>query len=94
MSLEQASEKTREFAGLLKSGLEPKIELERLKKEREAQEKADAEKGSIQQLIESYVSKMKADGKCTYADVQRRLEKTFTPLSHQQQKRMKSPPQT
>ncbi len=80
MSLEQASEKTREFAGLLKSGLEPKIELERLKKEREAQEKADAEKGSIQQLIESYVSKMKADGKRTYADVQRRLEKDVYPV--------------
>ncbi len=80
MSLDEAGQKTREFAGLLKAGLDPKNELERMSRVREAQEKAEAEKGSIKQLIETYIWKMKTDGKRTYADVLRRLEKDVYPV--------------
>ena len=80
LSLNAAEEKAREFAGWLKSGIDPKAEIERLIREQEAKERAEAEKGSIKQLIDSYVWKMKADGKRTYADVLRRLEKDVYPV--------------
>ena len=80
LSLEAAEQRTREFAGWMKSGLDPKSEIDRLNREQEENAKAEAEKGSIKQLIESYIWKMKADGKRTHADVLRRLEKDVYPV--------------
>ncbi|MFW9603409.1 MAG: tyrosine-type recombinase/integrase [Trichlorobacter sp.] len=80
LSLEAAEQQVREFAGWMKAGVDPKSEIARISREREVKDKAEAEKGSIQQLIESYIWKMKADGKRTHADVLRRLEKDVYPV--------------
>lgn len=75
MSLSKAREKTKAFSGQLKEGKNPKVELENERIAKELQAKREAEKGSVKQLIDSYVFKMQMDGKRTYADVKRRLEK-------------------
>lgn len=80
LSLEMADQRVSDFAGWIKSGIDPKAEIDRLNREKEAIEKVEAEKGSIKQLIDSYVWKMKADGKRTHADVLRRLEKDVYPV--------------
>lgn len=80
LTLDAAGERCREFAGWMKAGIDPKTEIDRLSCEQEAREKIEAEKGSIKQLIDSYIWKMKADGKRTHADVLRRLEKDVYPV--------------
>ncbi len=80
MSLSVARDLTKFYGGQLKAGMNPKAELERQKIEQNAMDRAESEKGSIQQLIYGYVGKMKADGKRTHADVLRRLEKDVYPV--------------
>jgi len=80
MQLTEAHDKAKLHGAQLKSGLNPKTELERQQKERDVAAKAEAMKGSMQQLIHGYVDKMKADGKRTYGDVLRRLEKDTYPV--------------
>lgn len=75
MSLSEAREQTKVFGGQLKSGKNPKIELENERIAKELQVRLEAEKGSIKQLIDGYVFKMQMDGKRTHLDVKRRLEK-------------------
>lgn len=80
MSLSTARDLAKFYGGQLKSGHNPKIELAHEKLARERVEQQEAEKGSIKQLIDSYIWKMKADGKRTHADVLRRLEKDVYPV--------------
>ena len=75
MSLSMAREQVKIFGGQLKSGRNPKNELKNEMLAKEMQEVAEAEKGSIKQLIDGYVFKMQMDGKRTHLDVKRRLEK-------------------
>ncbi len=75
LSLAEARDQTKLFGGQLKSGKNPKTELENERIAKELQARLEAEKGSIKQLIDGYVFKMQVDGKRTYTDVQRRLAK-------------------
>ena len=80
MSLSDARDLAKFYGGQLKSGKNPKVELERERLAKEQAERQEAENGSIKQLIHSYVWKMKVDGKRTYDDVLRRLEKDVYPV--------------
>lgn len=67
MSLSDARDLAKFYGGQLKSGKNPKVELERERLAKEQAERQEAENGSIKQLIHSYVWKMKVDG-CIFRD--------------------------
>ena len=62
MSLSVARDLTKFYGGQLKAGMNPKAELERQKTEQNAMDRAESEKGSIQQLIYLY-KQLLHDGK-------------------------------
>lgn len=62
-SLLEAREKQRELGALLVQGIDPKEYFLSLETEKRAQEEAEQAKGSLEQLINSYVAKLKLEGK-------------------------------
>ena len=75
MSLAQARQLSKEHAGLLKEGKDPKAEIAEQLFTAEQQHREDQLKGSIEQLILGYTTKMREDGKRTWQQVLYRLEK-------------------
>ncbi len=83
----QAQAECDQYAEFLAKKTDPKVEIEKQKKEIERLEKekddaikAESMKGSIQQLFKAYTGKMKADGKRTYEAVLKSLEKEVYPF--------------
>lgn len=62
-SLSEAREKQREFGALLVQGIDPKAYFLSLEEEKREQEEAEQAKGSLEQLINGYVAKLRLDGK-------------------------------
>lgn len=62
-SLVEAREKQRELGSLLVQGIDPKEHFMSLENERKAKEEAEQAKGSLEQLINSYVAKLTLEGK-------------------------------
>lgn len=79
-TLSQAREAIKPLINILKEGNDPKVERQKEQRRREAKEQAEAMKGSIQQLFRGYTDKMKADGKRTYRQVLKSLEKEVYPF--------------
>ena len=75
MSLAQARQLAKGYAGTLKEGKNPKVEKAEQAIALEKQKRAEQLKGSIEQLIKGYTSKMRDDGKRTWQQVLYRLEK-------------------
>jgi len=75
MSLAQARQLAKGYAGTLKEGKNPKVEKAEQEIALEKQKRAEQLKGSIEQLIQGYTNKMREDGKRTWQQVLYRLEK-------------------
>ncbi|MEL0630416.1 tyrosine-type recombinase/integrase [Psychromonas aquatilis] len=69
----------KKYGAMLQAGLDPRLELGLIKAEEENKVKVEAQKGSIEQLFNSYTSQMKKDGKRTYKAVLKSLEKEVYP---------------
>lgn len=69
-----------QYAQWLSEGKDPKQVLEQAQQAKEAAIKAEAIKGSIEQLFNAYIQEMKAEGKRTYKTVQKGLEKEVYPF--------------
>ena len=80
LTLSQAREAVKPLINLLREGKDPKTERQKEQRECEAVEQAEAMKGSIQQLFKGYTDKMNADGKRTYEQVLKALEKEVYPF--------------
>lgn len=80
LSLAQARQQCKEHAGLLKEGKDPKAEIAQQLFSAEQQQREDQLKGSIEQLILGYTTKMRDDGKRTWQQVLYRLEKETYPF--------------
>ncbi|MGR5306175.1 tyrosine-type recombinase/integrase [Vibrio mediterranei] len=80
LTLSQAREAIKPLINILKEGKDPKAERQNEQRQREALEQAESMKGSIQQLFKGYTDKMKADGKRTYEQVLKSLEKEVYPF--------------
>ncbi|WP_341495994.1 integrase arm-type DNA-binding domain-containing protein [Photobacterium damselae subsp. damselae] len=63
LSLARAREKAKEFSSILQEGLDPKAELEAAKIKEEQKKREESQKGSLEELINSYVDKLRLDGK-------------------------------
>lgn len=75
MSLAQARQQAKGYAGTLKEGKNPKTVKAEQEVAQEQQKRAEQLKGSIEQLIQGYTSKMREEGKRTWQQVLTRLEK-------------------
>ena len=80
MTLAQARQWVKGYAGVLKEGRNPKIEKAEQEVAEEKQRRDAQLKGSIEQLIHGYTSKMNEDGKRTWQQVLYRLEKEIYPF--------------
>lgn len=80
MRLQQANAKANDLGALLVAGIDPKQQAEEQAIAAEIERRNAAMKGSIEELINAYTDKMKADGKRTYEDVKRRLAKDTYPV--------------
>lgn len=80
LSLAQARQQCKEHAGLLKQGKAPKAEIAEQLFSAEQQQREDQLRGSIEQLILGYTTKMREDGKRTWQQVLYRLEKETYPF--------------
>jgi len=80
LTLSNAREAIKPLINILKEGKDPKAELQKAHRQQEVADHAEAMKGSIKQLFEGYTVKMKADGKRTYAQVLKALEKEVYPF--------------
>jgi len=80
LTLSNARQALKPLINILKEGNDPKTERLREQKERQATVQAEAMKGSIQQLFKGYTAKMKVDGKRTYEQVLKALEKEVYPF--------------
>jgi integrase len=76
----QAQAECDQYAELLGKKIDPKVEIERLRKQEDEEKKVEGMKGSIQQLFIAYTDKMKTDGKRTYEAVLKALEKEVYPF--------------
>lgn len=91
MSLAQARQLAKGYAGTLKEGKNPKVEKAEQEVALEKQKRAEQLKGSIEQLIQGYTNKMREDGKRTWQQVLYRLEKeTYSLLLPKMPKQTKS----
>lgn len=79
MTLSHARERAGEYGGLLKQGINPKTEAVRLQVAADKRVRAEALKGSVQQLFEGYTNSMRSEGKRTYDAVLASLEKEAYP---------------
>lgn len=80
LTLSKAREAIKPLINILKEGKDPKAERQKELRQREATEQVEAMKGSIQQLFNGYTDKMKIDGKRTYDQVLKSLEKEVYPF--------------
>ena len=80
MTLAQAREISQPLAGMLKQGLDPKIEIEKEQAKEKAAQQVEAKKGSLGQLFEGYTQQMKVDGKRTFKAVLHALEAEVYPI--------------
>ena len=80
LSLVDARKEAHKLGLMLKQGLDPKFELANAEKKREAARREEERKGSIELLFQSYVNQMKKEGKRTYQNVYRSLEKEVYPF--------------
>jgi integrase len=71
----KAADIAESYSSVISQGLDPKIELEKDKKQQATAEKEESLKGSIKQLFQAYADQMKREGKRTYAKVLKDLEK-------------------
>lgn len=79
MSLAEAREKAQIFSQWLLEGKDPKQYIEQLLIEQKNAENENKERGTLEDLFHSYTERMKIDGKRTYVEVLRVLEKEFYP---------------
>lgn len=90
ISLDEARDKADVYSKLYKQGIDIKAHLEQkaLAEERqakldEAQKRKEAMRGSFEQLLESYVETMKAEGKRTWENVRQDLDRyVIAPFPH------------
>ncbi|MDE1482182.1 integrase arm-type DNA-binding domain-containing protein [Xenorhabdus bovienii] len=75
MKLVIANELAKKYGAWLIEGKDPQQELEQQNLALEQEKQRYQSQGSFEDLIKGYVNKMKADGKRTWLDVQKRLEK-------------------
>lgn len=80
ISLADAREKIVPLAGMIKEGIDPKVEQAKDKAEKDAKQQQEAKKGSIEQLFIGYTEQMAADGKRTYKAVMAALIKEVLPI--------------
>jgi hypothetical protein len=80
MSLASAREVAQPLAGMVKQGIDPKVEIEKTKIKEQAKLRIEAKKGSLEQLFEGYTKQMQLDGKRTYKAVLAVLEKEIYPI--------------
>lgn len=80
MSLASAREIAQPLAGMVKQGIDPKVEIEKAKTKEEVELRIEAKKGSLVQLFEGYTQQMQLDGKRTYKAVLAVLEKEIYPI--------------
>ncbi|HHX8660524.1 TPA: tyrosine-type recombinase/integrase [Vibrio alginolyticus] len=80
LSLVDARKEAHKLGLMLKQGLDPKFELTNAEKKREAARREEESKGSLELLFQSYVNQMKKEGKRTYQNVYRSLEKEVYPF--------------
>lgn len=80
LSLVDARKEAHKLGLMLKQGLDPKFELAMAEKKREAARREEESKGSIELLFQSYVNQMKKEGKRTFQNVYRSLEKEVYPF--------------
>ena len=76
-TLEAASERSREYAELLRQGIDPKqhVETQELtNKEKIKQHEAEKRQGTFELLLKSYLAGMEADGKRSVSSVRRSLQ--------------------
>jgi hypothetical protein len=78
LSLAQARQQCKEHAGLLKEGKDPLKLKSQSSFSAEQQQREDQLKGSIEQLILGYTTKMREDGKRTWQQVLYRLERNLS----------------
>ena len=86
LSLSKARDNIKSYGQQLKDGLDPKVEIEKQLKQTLVEERIEAQKGSIEQLFNSYTSQMERDGKRTYQAVLSSLEKEVYPYIDQSTK--------
>lgn len=79
LSLTKAREKAKQYGAMLKSGSDPKDELNDALKAKRKAKKEEARKGSIRQLFNSYTRQMEKDCKRTFKAVLYSLEKEIYP---------------
>ena len=80
ITLEQARTKKNELAVFLLQGLDPKAELVRQEFEQEQEKRRQGQQGSIEQLFNSYVANLKANGKKSFSEAHRALTVDALPL--------------
>ncbi len=80
LSLVDARKEAHKLGLMLKHGLDPKFELATAEKKREAARREEESKGSIELLFQSYVNQMKKEGKRTFQNVYRSLEREVYPF--------------
>lgn len=74
LTLVKAREKAKYYGAMLKEGLDPKVEIADRKIEQEQIKREENLKGSIEQLINGYIAKLKADGKRSSERVLKAIE--------------------
>ena len=80
LSLVKAREQAKKLGALVIQGIDPKDEREAKYLAIERAKKEEAQKGSIQQLFVSYTNQMEKDGKRTFEQVLKSLEKEVYPV--------------
>lgn len=73
LSLDEVREMARRLARELKDGLDPKVQKERREVQSKAEEKAAAERGTVEQLFREYVNNLKRRGKKSWPQVESAL---------------------
>lgn len=74
LTLVKAREKAKEYGAMIKEGLDPKAEMIAQNIKQEQIKRAEEQKGSLEQLINGYVAKLKADGKRSSERVLKAIE--------------------
>lgn len=83
LTLVEARDRADELSELYKQGIDVKAHLQRFEQEEAAKRHLEAQRGSFEQLLESYVATMKAEGKRTWANVKDDLDRyVLTPFPH------------
>lgn len=83
LKLREARDEVERYSKLYKQGLDVKQYLADLAAKEAAKARRESQRGSFQQLVESYTANMRADGKRTWAAVLVELERyVFEPFPH------------